>query len=259
MYLECDIRKKFNCRKGSFELNARFCSSSSSVVLFGPSGSGKTLTLMGLSGLITPDNGYVVVEGKTYFNAEQKINVPARERGLGVVFQDYALFPYLTVRENVEFGLKKLLRPLTRAQKKRVDELMSLFRLDSLSGHRPGEISGGQSQRVALARALANNPNFLLLDEPFTALDQPLRMKMREDLKRIQEHFSMPMVMVSHDLEDVEAFADTLVALAHGRVMAVIDYKAERTGGKRAMDILGPLYEAADINGFYCGNNPKLS
>jgi molybdate transport system ATP-binding protein len=253
MYLECDIRKRFNSRKSVFDLNVRFSSSSSSVVLFGPSGSGKSLTLMGLSGLIRPDRGYVEVEGSTYFNSSQKIDVPARKRGLGVVFQDYALFPNLSVRENVEFGLKKMFRPLTRTQKERVDELLKMFRLESLSGHRPHEISGGQGQRVALARALARGPGFLLLDEPFSALDQPLRKKMREDLTRIQEHFSMPMVIVSHDLEDVEAFADTLVALDQGRVMAVIDYRTERKSGKRAMDIVGPLYEAAHINGFCSG------
>ena len=249
MLLRCDITTRFTGDAGGFELDASFQASSTSIVLFGPSGSGKTLTLMTLAGLLTPRAGHISVRGVTFYDSRAGVNVPARKRNVGVVFQDYALFPHLTVRENVAFGLKRPFRPLNTEQRRKVEELLELFGIAALTGQRPYQLSGGQRQRTALARALAPNPRLLLLDEPFTALDQPLRAKMREELAQIQKRFDVPMVMVTHDLADVEIFAQSLVAFGHGRVLEVLDYQGRRSGGESAGDILTPLFEAANGNG----------
>ncbi|WP_051822228.1 ABC transporter ATP-binding protein [Desulfonatronum thiodismutans] len=259
MLLRCDISTSFTGDTSGFELDASFQASAASIVLFGPSGSGKTLTLMALAGLLTPRIGHVSVREVTFFDSRTGVNVPARKRNVGVVFQDYALFPHLTVRENVAFGLKRPFRPLDAEQRRNVEELLELFGIAALAGQRPYQLSGGQRQRTALARALAPKPRLLLLDEPFTALDQPLRMKMREELAQIKQRFDVPMVMVTHDLADVEVFAQTLVAFGHGRVLEVLDYQERRSGGESAEDILTPLFEAANDNGFGAGRGSRCS
>ncbi|WP_045220115.1 ATP-binding cassette domain-containing protein [Desulfonatronum thioautotrophicum] len=246
MFVECRAVASLSGAGTSFNLDVDFTADSSSIVLFGPSGSGKSLTLLALAGLLKPASGRIIIHGKTFFDHRTGVNIPAQKRRVGFVFQDYALFPHLTVWDNVAFGLKRLFRPLNREQRQKVNDLLELFGIGSLAHRRPHQISGGQRQRTALVRALAPDPSLLLLDEPFTALDQPLRAKMREELARIQERFNVPMVMVSHDLADVDAFAETLVAFGHGRVLEVLNYRKRRSGGESATDILTPLFEAAN-------------
>jgi molybdate transport system ATP-binding protein len=242
--IRCAITARVRSHDTEFQLDARFCATSRRVALFGPSGSGKSLTLMALAGLLTPRSGAMAVRGRTFFDAQAKINVPARKRRVGLVFQDYALFPHLSVRDNVAFALKPAFGRMRPAHRTRIDELLELCGLADLAARKPHQISGGQRQRTALARALAPNPDLLLLDEPFTALDQPLRQRMRTELSAILDRFDTPMVLVSHDLDDIEHFAQTLVAFGHGRVLDVIDYAARRqTESARA--ILDPLYLAA--------------
>ncbi|NCD25383.1 MAG: ATP-binding cassette domain-containing protein [Deltaproteobacteria bacterium] len=242
--IHCAITAQVRSRDTAFQLDAHFSAASRRVALFGPSGSGKSLTLMALAGLLTPQGGRIAVRGRTFFDAQDGIDVPARKRRVGFVFQDYALFPHLSVRDNVAFGLKPVFGYPRPAHRARIDELLELCGLKDLAARKPHQISGGQRQRTALARALAPNPDLLLLDEPFTALDQPLRQRMRAELSTILNRFDTPMVLVSHDLDDIDHFAQTLVAFGHGQVLDVIDY-ATRRQTESARAILDPLYLAA--------------
>ncbi len=253
MFIECRLATRLMGTGATFDLNVDFKALTSSVVFFGPSGSGKSLSLLALAGLLKPDSGRITVQGKVLFDAETGVNIPARQRNVGFVFQDYALFPHLTVRENVAFGLKQPFRSLRTEQSDRVDELLELFGMAELAGQRPHQLSGGQSQRTALARALAPDPQLLLLDEPFSALDQPLRARMRDELARILERFNLPMIMVSHEPADVETFARTLVVFGRGLVLKVVDYQACRANEEDSQDILQPLFDAANAD------NPMMS
>lgn len=242
--ISCSIAMQVSAPGSVFYLQAAFSAPSERIAFFGPSGSGKSLTLMALAGLLRPDQGHIIVRERTFFDSESKVNIPARRRKIGMLFQDYALFPHLTVRENVGFGLKPVFGPLKSEQRYKIEDLLDLCGLADHAAKRPAQISGGQRQRTALARALATEPDLLLLDEPFTALDQPLREKMREEVFALLERFALPMIMVSHDLADVEYFAQTLVAFGHGQVLDVIDY-ATRRRTESPQDILDPLFQAA--------------
>ena len=150
------------------------------AVLFGYSGAGKSLTLQLIAGLLKPDAGRITANGDVLFDSQKRINVPPQRRSLGYVFQDLALFPHMTVRQNIAYGATGLPRG---ARQERVGEMLEVFHLEDLADKPPAEISGGQKQRVALARALIRRPQALLLDEPFSALDNPLRREMRQFLK----------------------------------------------------------------------------
>ena len=199
-----------------FDLRVAFSAGDGITALFGPSGAGKTLTLRCIAGLSTPRAGRVVVSGRTLFDAAAGINVPPRERGVGYLFQQYALFPHLTVARNVGFGLHRHSRS---ARSRRVEELLALVGLEGLAGSRPAQLSGGQQQRVALARALAPEPALLLLDEPFAAVDLRTRRRLRSELLRIQAATATPMILVTHDLGEVRQISDSLVVLDSGRVL----------------------------------------
>lgn len=217
MSIQVDVEKKLTSRGRSFALKAAFSSKERFVVLFGPSGLGKTLTLQSIAGLITPDAGRIALNGRVLFDAGSGIDVPSRHRKIGYLFQDYALFPHLSVFENVGFGLKRTWQwRLSKQDRRSVEELLEIFELLHLGKSFPFDLSGGQKQRVALARALVNKPDLLLLDEPFSALDTLLRVKLREELWRIQSRFSIPVIMITHDPEDIEVFAETLVTYEKG-------------------------------------------
>jgi len=221
MKFEIDITKRLRSGAEEFVLHSRFSTEDSALVLFGPSGSGKTLTLQAIAGLLRPDRGCIKVNGEVVFDSEAGIDLPTRGRSLGYVFQDYALFPHLTVRENVGFGLRPLFGRLSGTQRRRVEDLIDVFGLEKVAGQKPGALSGGQQQRTALARAMATSPRVLLLDEPFSALDQPLRLRMRSELARVLEAFDTPMIMVTHDSDEVESFAEAVVVYCNGSVTAV--------------------------------------
>jgi len=222
MLIQVDVAKKLSSRGRSFNLQAVFSSEEKFVVLFGPSGAGKTLTLQSVAGLITPDTGRIVLNGRVLFDSKAGINIPSRDRGIGYLFQDYALFPHLSVAENIGFGLKKnRLSRLSKHDRRRVEEFLEVFEISHLKDSFPFDLSGGQKQRVALARALIRNPEILLLDEPFSALDTLLRTRLREELLKLHARFNVPVVMITHDPEDIRVFAETLVTFEAGRVCKV--------------------------------------
>jgi molybdate transport system ATP-binding protein len=178
-----------------------------------------------------------VVGGRTLFDSSGRVDLPARERRVGYVFQDYALFPHLTVSNNVAYGLKHIGKwRLGDEEQSRVADMLRLMDLRQLADARPGALSGGQRQRVALARALITKPQLLLMDEPFAALDLRLRRRMREELTDMQQRFSVPLVLITHDLQDVEQLAQTLVVIDFGEVTRTVPLQSLRSG--RAPDSL---------------------
>jgi molybdate transport system ATP-binding protein len=209
-----------------FDLDVAFATDAAFIALYGPSGAGKSLTLQALAGLQRPHGGHVRLNGRTLFDAAAGIHLPPEARGVGYLFQHYALFPHLSVRANIAFGLTSWRRRLRPADAARVDALMDSFGLTALAASRPQTLSGGQQQRVALARALACNPQVLLLDEPFAALDTALRVELRGELKRVHARWGIPAVMVSHDADDVIALADRAYLVDGGRVVRDVDLRA---------------------------------
>jgi len=203
-------------RLPDFTLDVAWTGAEGKVVLFGPSGAGKTLTLQCLAGLVRPDAGRVVVDGRVYFDAAAGVDLPPQQRRLGYVFQGYALFPHLSVLENIGFGLR------SRPRRERVDRARAVtarLGLGGLESRRPGELSGGQRQRVALGRALAIDPALLLLDEPLSALDQPMRRALGDDLKRVLDDWGIPAVLVTHDFTEAYRLADRIVVYEGGGVI----------------------------------------
>jgi len=177
------------------------------VALVGPSGAGKTSVLRVISGLARPDAGRVELGRETWVDAERGVFVPPEQRLVGLVFQEYALFPHLSVRQNVAFGGKQ-----------RVDELLERFRISHLAEARSRELSGGERQRVALARALAREPGVLLLDEPLAALDAHTKAEVRVELEELLHGLGLPTLIVTHDYEDAATLAETVGVLVDGRI-----------------------------------------
>ena len=196
-----------------FTLDAAWTSDQPIVALVGPSGSGKTLTLQSIAGLITPDTGRIVSAGRVLFDGAGRVNLRPQERRIGYVFQGYALFPHMTVEENVSYGL----RAHGRARIDRTKEITERLGLDGLTSRYPADLSGGQQQRVALARALATDPDVLLLDEPLSALDAPLRKELAGDLSRTLREWGKIAILVTHDLLEAYQIADMVVLYEHGK------------------------------------------
>ncbi|ETX06460.1 MAG: hypothetical protein ETSY2_16990 [Candidatus Entotheonella gemina] len=212
--LDLALRKRFDA--SHFELDIAFAVDGELTILFGPSGSGKSLTLQAIAGILQPDAGYIDLDGRAVFDSRKRLNVAPQQRRVGYVPQHYALFPHLTVEDNIGFGLTGLPR---RERHQRVAELVDLFDLQALVRRRPRQLSGGQQQRVALARTLAIRPRILLLDEPFAALDVSLRSALREELKQVQARSGVNMLMVTHDLADVYALGQRVIVYDAGRII----------------------------------------
>ena len=188
------------------------------AVLFGPSGSGKSTILRVLAGLERPERGFIHFRGETWFDSSSGIHLSPQQRKIGIVFQDYALFPHLTVEQNIAFGLSKLARG---ERLRRVAEMISRLRLQGLERRLPTKLSGGEQQRVALARTLVCRPRLLLLDEPLSALDQPTREELRRELRALLQSFDLPVVLVTHDRVETIALAEQVVVLLGGEVQQV--------------------------------------
>ena len=229
-----DIQKNY----GDFSLDINLEVHNKPLGLLGVSGSGKSMTLRCIAGLEVPDRGLISINNQIWFDARHKINIPSSQRRVGFVFQDYALFPHLTVRQNITFGVQNL--PLIE-QIERVDFQLQQMQLQGWEDYYPVQLSGGQQQRVALARALVMNPEILLLDEPFSALDTQLRSKMEKNLMEALAIYDGMTVMVSHNLEELYRICHDLLVISDGQVLA--------SGHKQKIFHSPTTYEIARLTG----------
>jgi molybdate transport system ATP-binding protein len=212
MGLQLSVRKDL----GGFRLDVSWEVGNELVVLFGYSGAGKSTTFQMIAGLLRPDNGSILLNGRVLYDSEAKVNLAPQKRHLGYLFQDLALFPHMTVRQNVLYGASGRSR---EEKEDAAEEMLRRFRMSGLSQKFPDQISGGQKQRVALARALAGDPQALLLDEPFSALDMPVRRDMRDIVTEIQRSFRIPVILVTHDADEAETIADRMIVYSAGGVL----------------------------------------
>lgn len=212
MSLLVDIKKDF----GSFILQSHFESKQGIVGFLGASGSGKSMTLKCIAGIETPDEGKIILNGVTLFDKEKKINLPPQKRKVGYLFQNYALFPNMTVEKNIVAGLNK---EKDKAKKQLIaSEMITKLQLTGLEKRKPYELSGGQQQRVALARILVNQPDILLLDEPFSALDFYLREQLVPEMKHLLKIFGKDVIIVSHNRDEIYKLCDDVAILHEGRI-----------------------------------------
>lgn len=214
--ISLNVRKHLDTAEGPleahFELTIR---DGEFLTLFGPSGAGKTTLMRLIAGLETPDRGGIEVDGETWFDSTKKINLPPQKRSIGFVFQDYALFPIMSVRENLLFAAEN------HEQRRHVDELLEMVELGNLAHRLPSTLSGGQKQRVALARALVRHPKILLLDEPLSALDPAMRQKLQEELALIHERLGVTTLLVSHDIAETVKLSDRLAQVEAGHIVRI--------------------------------------
>jgi len=213
--IHIDIEKTMVSAQGNMllEVNTQI-TSRELVALFGPSGAGKTTLLRLLAGLIKPDKGRITVRNVVWFDSARNINQPPQLRNIGYMFQDYALFPNMTVEENIHFAHPE-------NNKKEVTDLIETFGLSEFSKRKPSGLSGGQKQRVALARALARKPSLMLLDEPLSALDAGMRASLQGEIAKTHQLFGATTILVSHDMNEVFRLANKVVCLEDGKVTSV--------------------------------------
>ncbi|MCC5910119.1 MAG: ATP-binding cassette domain-containing protein [Clostridiaceae bacterium] len=203
--LKVNIQKKFD----DFILEKAWEVEKGEVIsLFGPSGSGKSLTIQSIAGLINPDDGFIEINRELVFHKQKNIYCPSRDRGVGYVPQNYGLFPHMKIGENIMFAMKERDKSV---KKKKMVELLNLVGLENKRDRYPHQLSGGERQRIAILRALAINPKVLLLDEPFSAVDIPVRKMLRKEIKKFLTQWNIPVVLVTHDPEDVEMLATKVV------------------------------------------------
>lgn len=219
MSLIVDIHKKM----GGFSLDVGFETDDGVLGLLGASGSGKSMTLKCIAGVEKPDSGRIELDGTVLFDSRRRVNLPPQQRRIGYLFQNYALFPNMTVRQNILCGLH---REKDRAQRERTyAEIISLMRIDGLEKHRPSQISGGQQQRVALARILVGKPNLLMLDEPFSALDSYLRGQLQVQMRQLLKQFGKDTLLVTHNRDEAYRLCKKIALIDGGRNLALKDTK----------------------------------
>src|SRR5579872_5587055 len=216
--LQARLRKSFAPRPDSagFTLDLEFSATAGVTVLFGPSGAGKTLVLDSIAGFVQPDEGRILLEDDILYDAAAGVHLAPQKRNCGYVFQNYALFPHMTLRKNLEFAVERLPR---LERHRRVNEMLDRFRLTDAAGRRPHEVSGGQRQRCSIARALIGSPKLLLLDEPAQGLDAVLRAELYDVLRQVRADFHTPVLLVTHDLEECFELADDMLVLHGGRLV----------------------------------------
>jgi molybdate transport system ATP-binding protein len=210
--LKAEIRKKLP----GFTIDVEIGFSSGIMVLFGPSGAGKTTILNCIAGLQKPDNGFISLSDKVFFSSKDSTNIPARNRRIGYVFQDYALFPHMTVKDNALYGIPSRCKK-DKGYRMSVLEVMEMMKITHLQDRYPRQLSGGEKQRAALARALMVEPDLLLLDEPLSALDFNTRKNLQFELKQLQQIWQIPFVLVTHSHKEMNLLADEVIFLENGR------------------------------------------
>lgn len=215
MGLSVDVKKNL----GDFHLNVRFQTEASRIGILGASGCGKSMTLKSIAGIETPDEGKIMMNHKVVYDSRQKVNIRPQKRNIGYLFQNYALFPTMTVAKNIAAGLKG-----TKQEKQeRVARMIRTFQLEGMEERLPGELSGGQQQRVALARIMAYEPDVILLDEPFSALDMFLKDRLQQELIEMLKDYKGTVIMVSHNRDEIYRFSEELLIMDQGMIV---------TGGK---------------------------
>ncbi|MGN0997756.1 MAG: sulfate/molybdate ABC transporter ATP-binding protein [Candidatus Ventricola sp.] len=220
MSLTVEIQK----RLGDFALDVQFETDGGILGLLGASGCGKSMTLKCIAGIERPDRGRIVLDGVTLFDSQRGINLPPQQRGVGYLFQNYALFPNMTVRQNILCGMRRKGDRQTR--ERRLNEMLSLLHLEEVAGHRPHQLSGGQAQRVALARILVSEPKLLMLDEPFSALDSHLRDQLQWQLRGLLASFDRDVLMVTHSRDEAYHLCGRIAVMEGGRMRALKETKA---------------------------------
>lgn len=209
MGISVQIKKKL----GEFQLDVQFQGNSRRIGILGESGCGKSMTLKSIAGIEKPEEGWIAVDGRMLFDSSASLNIKPQERRVGYLFQNYALFPTMTVAENIKAGL----RGTKEEKNKRAEKMMELFRISKLAGQRPGSLSGGQQQRVALARIMAYEPDVILLDEPFSALDLFLKDRLQKEMGEMLEEYPGTVLMVSHSRDEIYRFSEELLVMEKGR------------------------------------------
>lgn len=215
MSIYVDIEKTLGC----FQLKVKFEAGNETLALLGASGCGKTMTLKCIAGVEKPDRGKIVLDGRVLFDSERNINLPPQVRCTGLLFQNYALFPNMTVQQNIQCGAAR--SQDKGEQKKAVEQAMEDFGISELAHRYPHQLSGGQQQRVALARLLVSEPQILLLDEPFSALDSHLRFRLEQELHHTIRSFGKTVLLVSHDRDEVYRMSDRIAIMDHGTIQRI--------------------------------------
>ena len=213
MSLEVNIEKAFE----GFTLRSRFTAGNTATAILGASGCGKSMTLRCIAGIVRPDRGRIVLDGRVLFDSERRIDLPPQQRGVGLLFQNYALFPHMTVEQNILCGLKAEKNPAAR--RARCGEMLRAMRLKGVARHRPGELSGGQQQRAALARILVGRPQILMLDEPFSALDSYLREEVESEVERLLSTFGGTALLVTHNRDEAYRLCREMIVMDGGQVL----------------------------------------
>jgi len=219
MCIECKITKKLH----NFGLDVDFTMDKELMVIEGPSGAGKTTILNCIAGIGKPDSGVITVGKKELFNSETGLDLAAEKRNIGYLFQNYALFPNMTVRDNILYGLKNKdaykQKSLRKELMEYADYMMETLGIMQLADRKPSRISGGEKQRTALARALVIKPSLLLLDEPFSALDEDTKNIVYEEFAEFKNTLQIPIILITHDHRESELFADKIITLKKGRIL----------------------------------------
>lgn len=256
MSLYCKIKKKFD----DFFLDIEFDIGNETVALMGASGCGKSMTLKCISGIIKPDSGKIVLDGKVLFDSEKKINLPPQKRNVGMLFQDYALFPNMTVLENIITGIPKIRNKKSNDYSAEAKTFIKTYHLDGLENHYPYQLSGGQKQRCAIARMMASSPEIIMLDEPLSALDSFLRWKLEQEISSAIKNFGKTVLLVSHNRDEVFRLCDKVSVISNGKNDAIREkhdlYHNPHTYSDALLTGCKNIYSAEIIDGIL--NIPEL-